>query len=170
MGGGARSQFGAIYELSPGLAGWTENVLWTFFKSIGAGVPLSIDPAGNLYSTTQFGGIGAGTVFEFSPNSNTKQIFSFNGTNGFTPYAGVIVDPRNGTVYGTTSQGGAGYGNVFRITAKGHATDLYDFCSLPSCADGDIPETGLLGKSGQLYGTTLYGGANNQGVIFQLTP
>jgi uncharacterized repeat protein (TIGR03803 family) len=38
--------------------------------------------------------------------------------------------------------------------------------------NGDLPEYMSLiqGKDGELYGTTLFGGANNQGTAFKMTP
>jgi uncharacterized repeat protein (TIGR03803 family) len=48
---------------------------------------------------------------------------------------------------------------------------LYNFCSLASCADGSVPEGGvILDAAGNLYGTTYSGSAHNQGVVFSVTP
>ena len=50
---------------------------------------------------------------------------------------------------------------------------LYSFCAQTNCADGALPQAGLImDKAGNLYGTTVQGGANNflGGVVFQLTP
>ncbi|HEX3666612.1 MAG TPA: choice-of-anchor tandem repeat GloVer-containing protein [Rhizomicrobium sp.] len=46
---------------------------------------------------------------------------------------------------------------------------LYSFCSQSSCGDGNEPSTGLLqDQAGDLYGTTEVGGAENDGVVFEL--
>jgi uncharacterized repeat protein (TIGR03803 family) len=54
-------------------------------------------------------------------------------------------------------------------------TTLHTFCSLTGCADGDKPLTGplVMDKSGNLYGTTVFGGRSSQcngtcGVVFKL--
>jgi uncharacterized repeat protein (TIGR03803 family) len=48
---------------------------------------------------------------------------------------------------------------------------LYSFCSVSDCADGELPEGGLVfGADGNLYGTAPEGGANGDGVVFELTP
>jgi uncharacterized repeat protein (TIGR03803 family) len=48
---------------------------------------------------------------------------------------------------------------------------VYDFCSVTNCGDGQQPEGGLIqGSDGNFYGTTGYGGGNNAGIIFKLTP
>jgi uncharacterized repeat protein (TIGR03803 family) len=57
------------------------------------------------------------------------------------------------------------------MTAGGVLTSLYSFCIESNCADGSEPDAGMiLGTDGNFYGTTVYGGANNQGEIFQITP
>ncbi len=169
-GGSGGLAYGVVYELSHSAGGWAQSILSTFFKKVATGAAVSLDPAGNLYSTTQLGGIGAGTVFKIAPD-DTRSSFSFNYTNGNQPIAGVFVDPRNGSLYGTTEQGGSGFGNVFKLTQAGKLTVLYDFCSQSNCTDGETPASTLLGKSpGILYGTTLDGGANGQGVVFEITP
>src|SRR5208282_3671395 len=42
-------------------------------------------------------------------------------------------------------------------------TVLYNFCSQYNCSDGEAP-------GGNLYGTTLFGGANGYGTVFELSP
>src|SRR6202035_124623 len=57
-------------------------------------------------------------------------------------------------------------------------TVLYSLCSLPSCSDGGNPFAGLIADgSGNLYGTTVNGGAAGKGcgrsgcgVVFKLSP
>src|SRR5262249_22313524 len=59
----------------------------------------------------------------------------------------------------------------FRFTPSGVFRTLYSFCSLPRCSDGDSAEAGLIqGTDGNLYGTTVNGGANDDGTVFQITP
>lgn len=48
---------------------------------------------------------------------------------------------------------------------------LYNFCSASNCSDGSYPYGSLLGdKSGNLYGTTAFGGTNEGGTVFDLHP
>jgi uncharacterized repeat protein (TIGR03803 family) len=50
-------------------------------------------------------------------------------------------------------------------------TTVYSFCSQPNCMDGSYPQSGLIqATNGELYGTTLKGGANSSGTVFQITP
>ena len=98
-------------------------------------------------------------------------VLSFNGTNGSEPN-GPLVQGFDGNLYGTTAGGGSqDKGTVFKVTPPGTLTTIYSFCSQTNCADGGFPEAGLaLGKDGNFYGTTSYGGAAGDGTIFKITP
>jgi uncharacterized repeat protein (TIGR03803 family) len=82
--------------------------------------------------------------------------------------AGLLRDSA-GNLYGTASGGGAfGWGNVFKLDNTGTETVLYSFTG---GSDGSCPMSGLiLDLSGNLYGTTEFGGASGAGVVFKLTP
>ena len=133
---------------------------------------------GDLYGTTSFGGThGEGTVFKITPSGNLTTLYDFcsqtNCTDGSSPYAG-LIQAGDGNFYGTTYGGGANRsGTVFKITPGGKLTTLYNFCSLggTACTDGATTYAGLVqGTDGDFYGTTVYGGANNSGTVFKLTP
>ncbi len=144
------------------------------------------DSAGNLYGTTVGGGnsnpdcvysdlYGCGTVFKVDSSGHETVLYSFcsaaNCADGANPQAGLIQDSA-GNLYGTTPYGGAnGYGTVFQVDNTGHETVLYSFCSRGGarCTDGTLPIAGLIEDSaGNLYGTTLGGGAHNDGTVFKL--
>jgi len=107
------------------------------------------------------------------------KLVSFNGNNGYAPDYVNLVQGLDGYLYGTTSAGGnnkncyggtAGCGTVFKLTPSGIKT-IYNFCSQPNCTDGAGPYSGLAeGYDGNFYGTTSYGGANNGGTVFRITP
>ena len=138
---------------------------------------LIADKSGNFYSTTIYGStFGDGEVFKLAPPATpggawTETIFhAFTGTDGAFPYYGAkLIFDSNGNLYGTTSQGGAsGSGVVFKFSPAGTETVLYSFTG---GADGNQPGAGLVfDSSGNLYGTTPYGGRFGQGVVFKLSP
>jgi uncharacterized repeat protein (TIGR03803 family) len=97
--------------------------------------------------------------------------FFFDGTNGIGAYTGVLVDAKRGALWGTTTSGIDAYnGNAYMLDQSGHETVLYTFCQLPRCADGQYPGGLIEDVSGNLYGTTLYGGTYGLGVVFEITP
>jgi uncharacterized repeat protein (TIGR03803 family) len=130
---------------------------------------LVFDSAGNLYGTTSGGGMnGKGTVFELSPVGTETILHTFgNGTDGQTPLGSLIFDSA-GNLYGTASAGGThGNGMVFELSPNGTETVLYNF---GSGGDGQNPNAGLVFDSfGNLYGTTVNGGANAGGTVFELS-
>jgi len=141
---------------------------------------LIADKNGNFYSTTIYGGPNSGgEVFKLAPPSTPggawteSVLFAFSGANGLYPYYGAkpIFD-SSGNIYGTTYLGGASNeGVVFKVTPGGTETVLYNFCSQSGCSDGEEPGAGLVfDSSGNLYGTTPYGGPFNQGIVFKLVP
>jgi uncharacterized repeat protein (TIGR03803 family) len=111
--------------------------------------------------------IAAGQVGGASGQIYTN-LYSFNGPNGGIPSA-ALIQGSDGNFYGTTCQGGRNdYGTVFRITSSGNITNLYFFGSSPN--DGDDAQGGLVqGSDGNFYGTTLYGGTNDDGTIFRIS-
>ena len=103
--------------------------------------------------------------------ANSVPLYSFNGSDGSLPFAG-LVQGSDGNFYGTTVQGGVialcagGCGTVFKITPGGSLTTLYSF----SYSDGATPYAGLVqGSDGNFYGTTPYGGASGYGTVFKIT-
>jgi hypothetical protein len=97
-------------------------------------------------------------------------LVSFNGTNGENPYAGLIADAA-GDLFGTTADGGAdGDGLAFEIakTSTGYASTPTTLATFNG-ANGANPEGTLLADvTGDLFGTTLHGGVNNDGAVFEL--
>jgi len=86
--------------------------------------------------------------------------------------AGLMTQGRDGNIYGTVGDDNTNAaGSAFKMTPSGTFTRIYSFCSLAKCADGSQPWGGLsLGKDGNLYGTTMWGGSLSSGTVFKLTP
>ena len=79
---------------------------------------VTLDAKGNIFGTTLYGGeYGFGTVFVITPSGKEKILHSFsNGSDGSSPYGGLVLDGK-GNIYGTASSGGAyGAGTIFEIT------------------------------------------------------
>ncbi|HEV2176786.1 MAG TPA: choice-of-anchor tandem repeat GloVer-containing protein [Terriglobia bacterium] len=132
-----------------------------------------------FYGTTFEGGAnGVGTVFKITPGGTLTALYSFCSQSGCPDGSGpvgTLVQAVNGNLYGTTSGGGdescnppSGCGTVFKITPAGTLTTLHCF----DMTDGSQPVGELIqAADGNLYGTTLVGGANGQGgTVFKITP
>jgi uncharacterized repeat protein (TIGR03803 family) len=141
---------------------------------------LIFDAAGNLYGTTYGGGAsGYGTVFKLTPNADgswTESVLhSFNGSDGSSPFAGLIFDAA-GNLYGTTSLGGgSNFGTVFKLTPNADGSWAESVLHSFIGSDGSYPLAGLIfDAAGNLYGTTEFGGSgcggSGCGVVFKLTP
>jgi len=172
--GGANND-GAIFRLAPG---GRETLLYSFTDKSDGGAPLDrllLDKAGNLYGTssgTVVGGYGA--VFKLAKDGTFTVLYTFtDGSDGANPYGGLIAD-KSGNLYGTAQNAGnfscgasGGCGVVYKIAPGGGETVLYAFNGGPGDCSG--PTDGVIAdKSGNLYGTTYYGGSNGQGCIFKL--
>ncbi len=173
-GGGNRHNYGwgTVFKIAPD---GTEKVLHGFFGSPDAGQPsygsVTLDAEGNVYGTTIQGGEGGdGAVYKVTPGGRESVLYSFPaGVDGMWPLGGLTRDGA-GNVYGTTSQGGTdGNGVVFEFTPGGTESVLYSFGYPPT--DGARPDFSLTrDSSGNLYGTTSFGGASyDVGTIFEVT-
>ena len=165
---------GTIFEIDPQ---GKETVLHRFTGGTDGGIPtagLIKDRVGNFFSTTYVGGaFGCGTVFKLGRRGHQETVlYSFNCSNGdgSGPLGGLVMD-RNGNFYGTTAFGGTyGQGSIYKVTKAGKETVLHSFAG--GMIDGCTPEyeTLLLDENGDLYGTTVFCGPLNFGVVFKLDP
>ena len=138
---------------------------------------------------------GCGVAFKLTNRTGSwvfSVIYSFQGEpDGYSP-EGVTVGP-DGTLYGLTYEGGqggysqcayadTGCGTIFRLQPPAY------FCTAVNCpwtetvlhrftgseyGDGAIPLDGdslLFDHAGNMYGTTIYGGTHNYGVVFEASP
>lgn len=128
---------------------------------------------GNFYGTTRAGGAaGVGTVFRFSTNGSWTTLFSFATKDGGNPSELTLAN--DGNFYGTTATGGTGgSGTIFRVTTNGGFAVVINFTNgnvLPPNQTGAGPQGGLTkGEDGNLYGTTVVGGAYGAGTFFRMT-
>ncbi len=180
---GGASDYGTVFSLSPPASpggSATERVLHEFSGSPSDGAnPVAgvvIGSGGVIYGTTEFGGpSGTGMVFSLTPpaapGGGWTETVLFSGNRP----VGVAIG-SGGVLYGATQFGGtSGNGTVFSLTPPASPggtwteTVLYNFSG---GSDGGTPFAGVVvGAGGVLYGTTGYGGTeDNYGTVFSLTP
>ena len=170
---------GTVFKLTPpAISGglWKETPLYSFKGGSDGSGPMGgvvIGTGGTLYGTTFSGGSGAaGTVFQLSPPSGGSSswtesvIYNFQGgKDGMGPLSGLFQ--INGALIGTTCCGTDG--TVFQLhknTLGGwNKVIIYSF---KGYSFGDNP-VGVIAFNGAVFGATYQGGANGQGIVFQLT-
>jgi uncharacterized repeat protein (TIGR03803 family) len=176
----------AVLLIGATVASAQEQVLYSFSDSSGSVLPeagVISDASGNLYGVTFYSGTyGMGTVYKLTRSGNTWQeniLHSFNidGVDGFFPTGKLVFDSA-GNLYGTTQYGGTGNcsnglgcGTAFRLSPTGDGswteTILHDFLG----SDGWQVYAGLtFDSAGNLYGTTVNGGAFGWGTLYELSP
>lgn len=177
--GGCEGGCGVVYELTNSGGTWMQAVVYAFTGAddgAGPGAGLTIDSNGDVYGTTPTGGAyGQGTIFRLHRTSGgtwkLKVLHAFTGgSDGIGGSAGRLVLAGD-RLYGTCTAGGDnGQGTAFELTQniKGHwkFKPIYEFTGEP---DAGFPYGGLaLDSSGNLYGTTYYGGADGAGSVYRL--
>ena len=167
---GGATNTGTVFMLTPT---GTETVLYSFKGGLDGANPYAsvVKVGANLFGTTYNGGAhGYGTVFKVTAAGKETVLHDFDSSfptrDGSFPYAGLTLN--KGVLYGTTTLGGASnLGIVYSITKTGAYTLLYSFKG--GSTDGQSPNAGVtFDKSGNLYGTTYGGGADNAGVVYKL--
>jgi uncharacterized repeat protein (TIGR03803 family) len=144
--------------------------------------PLLPDGAGNFLGTAQNGGANnGGVLYELVGGTKYKKLFDFAGN---VQPRGPLVRDTAGNLYGIAGTGDTGAGGIYRLhpNAKGTKwtfSTLYTFCvDGGACPDGRAPVeltyTGAASgtpydSKSPFYGSTIFGGANGAGAVFQLS-
>jgi uncharacterized repeat protein (TIGR03803 family) len=194
--GGAEYSGGTVFQMTPS---GVLKTLYNFCSQPGCAdgqypyAPLVQGYGGYFYGTTTGGGAysGSGVVFKIDPNGDYSVIYNFCSApicaDGVYPYAGLLpigspaIDQQ---MWGTASRGGMGNGafdgTIFYLYPSGTMlSETYSFCSLASCADGELPLGALIQDSQNamcpscqpvFYGTTYateLAGNNDAGTLFK---
>jgi uncharacterized repeat protein (TIGR03803 family) len=176
---------GTVFRIAPPASGqtsWTYKVLHGFTgQNLDGANPrgaLIMDGKGVLYGTTAFGGTaGLGTVFQLLPPTaarktwKEKQLYRFKSvSDGADPIAGLTFG-KGGVLLGVTFGGGANFGGTaFQLKLKSGKWSKTTLWQFGGSGDGSEPVAPLIVLGGFTYGTAQLGGANSQGIVYQLGP
>lgn len=168
--------YGTVFQIATG-SQWTENILYSFQNSTDGATPyagLIADSAGNLYGAATDGGAnGGGTVFELSPSNgswNFSVLTSIPGWGVSGTFRDLMMD-KSGTIFGTTHcDGSNSAGTIYELVPSNGSWTYNLLYTFTGGNDGLYSISNLVLRHGKLYGTTIDGGANGAGVIYELTP
>jgi uncharacterized repeat protein (TIGR03803 family) len=147
-----------IWEI-PSSGKWTDLYDGCCVGVMNATSNLVADKTGSLYVGLGFDDIaGGGYVLQY-PSGNEY------GANTLPNGIDSLRQDSAGNIYGSAfgNSGGAdNLGLVLKLTSTGTLSTLYNFCSLPNCADGSNPGNLTLDSKGDVFGTNTAG-------VFKLT-
>jgi uncharacterized repeat protein (TIGR03803 family) len=171
--------YGTVFQLTPSTPSWTENILHNFELGSDGGVPYAglVLYGGNFYGATTEGGAGGqnggGTIFELKNASGAWTFSELYGLSGW----GIAGSYRNllvvsGKIYATTHcDGQNNAGTVYELSLSSGVWNYDPLYVFTGGSDGLYSISNLVAdKAGNLYGVTLYGGADGSGVAFKVTP
>ena len=172
---------GVVFKLTHSGQGYTESVIYSFTGGTDGSWPVGavvFNSTGEAYTTAgslnPSGANGGGTVIELTPSGGgwtETTIHNFTpGTDGSSPWSGVILD-SSGNLYGTTSTNGSGGGGtVFELMPSGGGGVYNVLQSFSGSGNSPGPLRRLvMDSAGNLYGTTFADGAHGLGSVFKLT-
>ena len=147
------------------------------------------DSNGDFYGVTDYAGeYDEGTAFVVTPAGTLTTLYAFCSqsqcTDGEFPNGGLTLG-SDGKLYGTTPYGGDAYedegqiqqaGTIFQLTLNNAQSvsfsTIFNLCydgNNEGCPGGNTPTTGVVqGNDGSFYGTTGFGGTENDGVVYKL--
>jgi uncharacterized repeat protein (TIGR03803 family) len=169
---GGANAVGVVFQYSINTAAYTNlSDLSTTNGAVGHGNLVQSSANGKLYGITRQGGTnnqGAIIEFDYTTSTFTKK---FDLSTANTAIGGLAfttpVFGANGNLYGPLTIGGlAGVGTIYEFNISTSTfTKRADF---NYAANGGNANGGLVyASNGKLYGTTISGGANNAGVIYE---
>jgi uncharacterized repeat protein (TIGR03803 family) len=160
---------GVIYKVDTSTLNYT--VVYNFDGTHGSNPYGSLIQAsdGKFYGTTSEGGTNyhnySGVLFSFDPGTSMyTDLYEFDDSSAGTP-TGSLLQATDGKLYGMTSGSSTpSNGNIFSYDPLAATyANLYEF----NQSTGFYPTGSLFqATDGNLYGLTLYGGANNYGSLF----
>jgi len=172
MSPGYINSYGTFFKYNPSTN--TSNFFHSLTQTEGGNLAIgfTLHSDGKLYiATNSDAAHGNGAILQLDPSNNdavTKK-FNLDSISGYHLY-GSLASASNAKLYGLAYDGGTGgVGTIFEFDpVQDTVVVLYNFSSSKAgSADGYHPKTSPTMFNGKLYGVTKYGGANDQGVLFE---
>ena len=175
---------GVVFKETHSGTGWIFSPLYTFSGYSNGSAPdaVALGADGILFGTTYHGGGSGnnGTVFElqqqakyaastFVPGPKVLSHRFLGGPDGSVPIGGIVFDQAGNAIDRARMEAATKVREQFMslMSSNGGWSEnvLYRFSG---GADGSYINGVIFGPDGNLYGTALYGGFNNNGTVFEL--
>jgi len=178
IGGGANTCYnggcGTVFKITP--AG-KETVLYDFTGGSDGLNPYELvgDSQGNFYGLSKTQDNTVAAIFKITSAGDFS--IAYNGS--YAAQIGYIIIGTDGSLYASASGGNDssscepnGCGQILQVTPTGGGNGTVKVLHQFDNSDGSLlnPFWDLVLQGGELYGTTNYGGSNNDGVIYKLKP
>jgi uncharacterized repeat protein (TIGR03803 family) len=165
---GGAANTGTLFEVTP--PNTVAHVLdFTGSNGQNPDSPLLFGSDGVFHGTTEHGGsYGYGTLFTLTPQGSLKTQLNFGGNIGEVPCDGLVEGPDS-RYYGWTAADTSGNLNPTMYSADSSGSAI----AIPTnnAWDDMWPEAAMvLGPDNQFYGAMYYGGNQNWGNVFSVTP
>jgi uncharacterized repeat protein (TIGR03803 family) len=174
------TEYGGVFSngtvFAVGTDGKVFTNLYTFTGADDGGNPVAGLVGDALYGTTLNGGnAGDGALFVIQTDgTGFTNLHSFeppsletSGTNYDGAYSVASLFLSGDTLYGTAEYGGE-YGNGTIFSVKTNGTGFTNIYTFTAGADGANPAANLILAGDVLYGTTEFGGKDDNGTVFSL--
>jgi hypothetical protein len=180
------TQFYAAFELSPAAGGgWTESTIFSFYFGP-SWLPDGVvqDASGNLYGIARSSG-GDGILYELSPVGGgvwtETTLYSFGLYGEFGAPSELTMDGR-GDILGASLPGTVDglvcyytvpvdCGTMFELSPESSGVWTFSDFEFPTPNRGGEPSGSVVeDSSGNVFGTTLIGGADGDGIMYELSP
>jgi uncharacterized repeat protein (TIGR03803 family) len=182
---------GGIFQLTQSDGSWAAAVLYGYGnrkENLVATGGVTIDSKGRIWGpgsavnekASKSCRTDCGILYGVARKGKKYQVtneYSFCATkacaDGSMPVANLVID-ADSNVFGATQTGGDnrkhGSGTLFEFSTSGFDV-LHTFCSQSGCTDGARPMAAPIeDSSGNLFGTTVSGGAYKNGVVYEYVP
>jgi uncharacterized repeat protein (TIGR03803 family) len=163
---------GVLFQYDPATSVYTKKIDFNGVNGVTPYGSLMQATDGQLYGVAKGGGTNSmGVMFQYNPATSSliKKVDFAGASNGMFPL-GSLIQASDGNLYGLTNSGGA-YSKGVLFQYNPATSSLIKKVDFAGASNGSNPISSLMqATNGKIYGMTFWGGAHDNGVLFQYDP